>query len=231
MRTVQGVEIFSELEEIVQPGHTALLVVDMQNDGVLAEGWFARNGKDVSGVLEIVPRVRRLVLAARAAGVLPVFIEQTTLPGNASDPPAWLYFKTRDGRRRTDYTLRGTWGQRTIDALEVQEGEVRIEKFRPSAFHRTALDTVLRARGIRSVVVCGTITQGCVQATTMDASFHDYYCVVAEDAVQSYSQELHANALRFLSSRYDTATVDELERLWGTGVAASAAAANGAQHA
>lgn len=231
MKTVQGVEVFSELGEIVRPEHTALLVVDVQNDGVLPEGWFARNGKDVNGVLDIVPRVRRLVLAARAAGVLPVFIEQTTLPGNASDPPAWLYFKTRDGRERADYTLRGSWGQRTVDALEVRPDDLRIEKFRPSAFHGTALDTVLRARAIRSVVVCGTITQGCVQATTMDASFHDYYCVVAEDAVQSYSQELHANALRFLASRYDTATVDELERLWAAGVPVPAAAATGARGA
>jgi hypothetical protein len=44
MKNVNGVQIFSELAEIVDPAHTALLVVDVQNDLVLPEGWFARNG-------------------------------------------------------------------------------------------------------------------------------------------------------------------------------------------
>jgi nicotinamidase-related amidase len=227
MRTVNGVPIFSELREIVAPEHTALVVVDMQNDLVLADGWFARNGKDVSRILQIISRVAELVELARQAGVQPVFVEQTTLPGNASDPPSWLHFKTRDGRARTDYALRGTWGQRTIDQLEVTEDDIRIEKFRPSSFHETALDTVLRARGIKSVLVCGTITQGCVQATTMDASFHDYYAVLVEDCVQSYSQPLHENALTFMRSRYETTTVSELAGIWG----ASPAPGKAAEHA
>lgn len=214
MKNVNGVQIFSELAEIIDPAHTALLVVDVQNDLVLPEGWFARNGKDVSGVGSIIEPVADLIASARAAGVLPVFIEQTTLPNNASDPPAWLYFKTRDGRRRTDYAVRGTWGNATVDQLGVQPDDIRVEKFRPSSFHHTALDDILRARQIQSVVVCGTITQGCVQATMMDASFHNYYTVLARDCVSSYSQSLHANALEFMSSRYDVADRSEIAAVW-----------------
>ena len=227
MKIVNGVAVFSDLGEIVAPQHTALLVVDMQNDLVLSEGWFAKNGKDVSHVGQIIPRVARLVEMARAAGVLPIFIEQTTLPDNASDPEAWLYFKTRDGRQHTDYARPGSWGQRTIDELQVADDDIRLPKFRPSAFHETALHTILQARGIRSVVVCGTITQGCVQATTMDASFHNYYTVLVEDGVQSYSQPLHENALTFLRSRYDTTSVDELANLWAVSTAKSAAQVGG----
>lgn len=214
MKTVNDIEVFSELREIVDPRHTALIVVDVQNDLVLPEGWFARNGKDVSRVFGIVPRVADLVRTARAAGVFPVFMEQTTLPHNASDPPAWLYFKTRDGRTRTDYALRGTWGQQTVDALEVGD-DLRIEKLRPSSFHDTPLNNVLQARGIKSVLICGTITQGCVQATVLSASFHNYYTVLVEDCVQSFSAELHENAMTFMRSRYDMTTIAQLRSIWG----------------
>jgi nicotinamidase-related amidase len=214
MKIVNGIEVFSNVAEIVEPSHTALLVVDVQNDCVMPDGWFAERGRDVTAIQAVLPNIVELVELARSAGVFVLFIEQTTLPGNRSDPPAWLYFKTRDGRSRTDYTLDGSWGQETIYELRVGSDEPRIRKFRPSAFHQTELDTILRNRGIESVVICGVITQGCVQATTMDASFHDYYTVVAEDCVASHNQELHTNALAFMRSRYDFTGLEALRKLW-----------------
>lgn len=223
MKTVNGVEVFSELDEILAPEHTALIVVDVQNDCVRPDGWFAANGKDVGGIQPVLPRIVELVEAARRNGVFVVFIEQTTLPDNASDGPAWLYFKTRDGRTRTDYTLDGSWGQETIAELKVTDHDVRVRKFRPSAFHGTSLDKILRAHGVKSVVTCGVVTQGCVQATTMDASFHDYYTVLAADCVASYSPQLHENAVTFLTSRYDSVTGADLGRLWDRASADGAA--------
>lgn len=214
MKTVNGVEVFDGLAEIVRPEHTALIVVDVQNDCVDPNGWFAQHGKDVTAIQRVLPSIVSLVEAARAAGVFVVFIEQTTLPANGSDSPAWLYFKTRDGRVRTDYTLDGSWGQQTIDELKVGPEDVRVRKFRPSAFHGTSLDKILRAHGIASVVTCGVVTQGCVQATTMDASFHDYYTAFASDCIGGFTPALHDNALTFLSSRYDSADVATLTSLW-----------------
>src|SRR5699024_7805665 len=95
--------------------------------------------------------------------------------------------------------------------------EPRIRKFRPSSFLGTPLDMVLRARGIESVVVCGVVTQGCVQATVMDASFHNYYTVVPEDAVASFIHAMHENALTFMRSRYDGADMAALRSVWSTG--------------
>lgn len=214
MKTVNGVRVFSEVSEMLDPTHTALLVVDVQNDGCLPEGWFAQHGKDVSRMEQIFGPIERLIGAARESGVLPVFIEQTTLSDNLSDTPSWLYFKTRDGRTETDYTLEGSWGRQTIDRLAPREGEPIVYKNRPSAFFRTNLDLILRSRGIQSVLVCGTITQGCVLATILDASFHGYYTLFVRDAVQSYSVELHDVALTLLSSRYDSVIADEAVELW-----------------
>lgn len=224
MKRINGVPVYDGLGEILDPRHTALLVVDVQNDMCRSDGWMARQGRDVGAIQAAVPRIAQLVAAARECGVTVVLIEQTTLSDNASDSPAWLYFKTRDGRRRTDYTLDGSWGQQTLEEIGRAPGDLVVRKHRPSAFHATTLDLLLRARGVESVAVCGTITQGCVQATVMDASFHDYYVVVAGDAVQSFSQELHANALTFLRSRYDVADGTEIAARW-RGQAAGGAAA------
>jgi ureidoacrylate peracid hydrolase len=213
MREVGGIRFFSDLAEIVAPQHTALLVVDMQNDFVSAGGHFARHGRDVSRIQAVIPAIRELLAAARRAGVLIIYTQQLTLPYLASDTPAWVYFKTRDGKT-PDYTMRGTWGADFVEELAPPTDVQVIEKFRPSAFHRTSLDEALRAHGIQSVVVAGCLTQGCVQATVTDASYHDYYAVVVKDAVQSTSAPLHDNALAFLGSRYDLISVSKLAGLW-----------------
>jgi ureidoacrylate peracid hydrolase len=213
MREVAGIAFYDELDEILAPAHTALLIVDMQNDFVSPDGHFARNGKEVGRIARIIPGLVRIVDVARAAGVVVIFTRQTTLPGLASDSPAWVYFKTRDGKS-PDYTMAGSWGAELIPELDPPAGTVVIEKHRPSAFLGTDLDATLRARGIESIVVAGCVTQGCVQATVTDGSYHDYYAVVVEDGVESTSSEQHENALRFLRSRYDVVAVDRLIAAW-----------------
>ena len=213
MRVVQGVRFYDALEEIVAAPHTALLIVDMQNDFVSEEGHFARSGKDVRRIARIIPNLKRVIAAARAAGVLVIYTRQTTLPGLASDSPAWVYFKTRDGKT-PDYTLAGSWGAEFVPELDPPPDSVIIEKHRPSSFLGTDLDNTLRARGIESIVVAGCVTQGCVQATVTDGSYHDYYAVVVGDAVESTSAEQHENALRFLRSRYEVVPADRLIGIW-----------------
>jgi nicotinamidase-related amidase len=214
MRIVNGVSVYSTLYEILSPEHTALLVVDMQNDGVLPTGWWATQGRDVTQVATIVPTIRDLIAAARRSAVYVVLIEQTTLPDNRSDPPGYLYFKTRDGRTRTDYQLEGTWGQETISDINPQPGDTRVRKHRSSAFHGTDLDLILRAKRIESIAVCGIVTQGCVMATVLDATFHNYYTVLVSDCVQSYSPEQHDIAMRFMGSRYDLVTSSDVIPIW-----------------
>lgn len=214
MKVVNGVQVYSSLAEILDPTHTALLIVDMQNDGCDERGWWAQQGRDVSAVRAVIPRIRALIGAAREVGCEVVYVEQTTLRENRSDPPAWLYFKTRDGRQRVDYTLDGGWGQQTVAELGPTDTAPVVRKNRSSAFHLTNLDLVLRSRGVQSVLVTGSVTQGCVLSTVYDASFHDYYTVVVGDAVASYSAELHAAAMKLMAARYDVVQTQEVINLW-----------------
>jgi len=214
-KIVNGVSVYNSLEEILDPAHTALLVIDMQNDFCDERGWWSQQGRSVASIQAIIPRVQALIGAARLAGCTVVFVEQVTLPDNQSDPPGWLYFKTRDGRQRTDYALEGGWGQQTVAQMGKLPSEVVVRKHRPSAFHLTNLDLVLQARGVKSVLVTGTVTQGCVLSTAYDASFHNYYTVVAGDSVATHSPDLHATALTLLAARYDVIDAAHVVELCG----------------
>jgi ureidoacrylate peracid hydrolase len=215
MKTVHGRPIPSSPNELLEPKKCALLVIDVQNDFLAEDGHYARHGRHVAPMRRILSCVHELIDAARASGSRVVFIQQSTLPGGASDTDAWLYFKTRDGKS-PNYTLAGTWGEELFE-LQPREGEPRIRKFRPSAFHGTELADLLRGMGVETVVTCGVLTQGCVLATTLDASFHDFYAVVARDAVAGPSEELHEVALTFLASRYDCLSNEAILDAWSSG--------------
>lgn len=214
MKSVNGVQVGDTLEEILTREHTALLVVDVKNDLVCSDGWFAQNGKDASHIQRVLPAIIELVALTRSTGVPILFIEQTTLPKRRSDSPAWLHFTTKDRCLRTDHNLDGSWGQQPVDDLDVRPDEIRVCKLRQSAFLGTSLDAMLRAQCIASVLICRTVTHGCVQATTTDASFHDYYAVLTEDGVGSTSEVLHHNALAFRQSRYEVTNVPALRKPW-----------------
>lgn len=217
MYELHGMQVFDTLAEIAEPRHTALVVVDMQKDFLDPAGAYARNGDDVALTSAIVPTVVDLVHAAREAGVLVVFTLNTTLPEGRSDSPAWVYFKNHARPAlRGDYTIAGSWGHELIDELRAEPSDLVILKHRSDAFVGTSLDNLLRANGIKTVVVCGIVTNGCVEATVRHAAFLDYYTVVAGDACASASQRLHDITIEFLSARHDVVAVDQLKEIWST---------------
>lgn len=200
-------------EEILKPEHTALILVDMQRDFCCEDGKFAMAGRDISSVRAIIPNCRRLLETARKAGVFVVHLQQVTLPEQKSDNAGWLAFKTRDGKS-AEYALLGSKGAETICELQPEGTEVVLQKFRPSGFHGTFLDQILRANGVESVMICGTTTEGCVMATVLDASFHDYYTCIAEDAAASSVARMQETAIAFMKTRYKVFSTEETVALW-----------------
>jgi ureidoacrylate peracid hydrolase len=89
-----------------------------------------------------------------------------------------------------------------------------VKKWRSSAFVGTNLDMVLRCNGIKTLVVTGDVTQGCVESTARDASFHDYYVVVLEDCVATYEHDLHEASLKVLRTRVDVTPSGDVLKIW-----------------
>lgn len=224
MFELDGKEVFSELSEIVDPSHTALVLVDMQRDFVEPEGAFGQLGADLSMYQEMRPRLAALLTAARASGVTVAHIQMSSLPLGASDSPPQIRFNLRMHEslhlRQSPlrYTEVGTKGHQFVDDLAPAAGEYVVPKWRSSAFWGTNLDLLLRSSGIKSVVVTGCTTEGCVESTARDAMFNDYYVVVAEDCVASDDPAQHEASLFLMRHRFDVTFGRDIAKHWTTGV-------------
>ena len=92
MITALGKEVFSTIDEVVDPSHTALLMIDIQHDFCSPKGLFDRIGKSIDMMAPAVQRVANLVTAARRMGVLPIFIQNQWLPQNRAVSGSFLRF-------------------------------------------------------------------------------------------------------------------------------------------
>ena len=220
MRTINGVEVLTTIEELVDPPRTAVLVIDMQNEIVSERGGYARAGTDVSPVAAIVPPIQRLLAAARGRGVLVTYAEfvmRNELGVTLMDGPGLYHLRHA---AFTSDVVAGTWEARTVDALAPQQGDVVIRKSRGSAMYRTPLGDLLRARGIRSLVLTGAITEGCVLRTAVDAQQRGYYAVVLRDCVGSYDVVGsgdgggHDRALAWMETRFPVFDAAEVIAAW-----------------
>jgi nicotinamidase-related amidase len=231
MIEIEGKQVFTELGELVDPKHTALVVVDMQRDFCIPGGAFDELGIDISMYPPMIPRLVRLVEGARAAGVPVVYIQMTQLPNRAIESPAQIRFNLRMHLANLGgdfeplrYAADGSEGQMIVEELAPQPGDLMVKKYRSSGFWGTNLDMLLRSNAIQSVVMTGCTTEGCVESTARDALFNDYYVVVAEDCVASDDRAQHDASLLLMRHRFDIASADEILGVW-SGVAPAAAGA------
>lgn len=220
MITIDGKDVFTELAELVDPAHTALLLIDMQRDFVDPAGMFGQLGINLSMYDETRPRLAALLAAARDRGVLVVHVQNTALPGRMSDSPAQIRFNlrmhasARGDRPALRYTVPGTPGHEFVAEVAPLPGELVVRKYRSSAFWGTNLELLLRSNGIKAVVVGGCTTEGCVESTARDAMFSDHYVVVAADCVGSDDKAQHDAAMLLMRHRFDLATSAEISAVW-----------------
>lgn len=220
MITIGNKFVYTTLDELVKARHTALVLVDMQND-FCQPGWaFDRLGIDLSMYPTMIPRLTRLVAGARAAKVPVIYLQMTVLSGRISESPAQIRFNMRlhlSVHGETEplyYTVEGTPGQEIIPELAPEPGDIIVHKYRSSGFWGTNLDLLLRSNGIETVIMTGVTTEGCVESTARDALFNDYYVVVPEDCVASDDRRQHDASLFLMRHRFDVVTSDEILATW-----------------
>jgi nicotinamidase-related amidase len=217
---IDGKRVYTELTELVEPSHTALVVIDMQKDFCSREGSFAKQGLDLSPYESMVPRLARLLEAARSSDVTVIHLQMTSLPGHRIESPAQIRFNMLQrpvgGSKPVSltYTVAGTEGHQIIPELSPLASEFIVPKYRSSGFWGTNLDMILGSNGLETVIVTGCTTEGCVESTARDALFNDYYVVVAEDCVASDLAEQHEASLVLMRKRFDVVTSDAIRAVW-----------------
>ncbi|SEH52333.1 Nicotinamidase-related amidase [Halopenitus malekzadehii] len=155
------------------PSETAVVVVDMQNGFCHPDGSLYA---PPSG--EAIDPVARLVERGREAGSRIVFTRDVHPPEQFEDAH---YYDEFD--RWGEHVTEGSWEAEIVDDLSVRADDHVVEKHTYDAFHRTDLEGWLSARGIRDLVICGTLANVCVLHTAGSAGLRDFKPVVVEDAL------------------------------------------------
>jgi len=203
-------------EEWLDPRHTALLVIDMQNYdanrewaliGTRGTGTPASSADYYYERIErtVVPAIRRLLAGFRARGSLVVHaLFASPHPGAPDMPPLWrLRFEqhAEDSGRRYSPVV-GRPEMDIIEALAPLAEEPVLAKVTGSAFQSTGLHDLFRYRGIRSFVACGAWLNSCVEDTIRTGCDLGYLATLAEDAAAAPDPGFHAAAVRVLGAMY-----------------------------
>ncbi len=210
------------MELKLDPASTALLVVDMQNDFCHPDGYYAQASGELSPlgidpglVQKSIGPMRSLLDAARQAGL---FVVHTQIIREPDVDQHYVVhdvvpstFRAISGIERPPALIGGTWGAKTHENLEPVSQEYVVEKRSFSSFYGTDLEIVLRRRGIRTVVIAGTVTYACVLHTAFDANVRDFDVIVSTDGSATWKADLQEPALKIVELILgQTASIGEL---------------------
>jgi len=189
-------ETFSRVLRL-EPDRTALLIVDMQR-GFVDPG----QAMEVPQAREIVPVIRSLLDGFRGKQLPVVFTEFTYSPAapllvgelHPEHRPA-APGAPRGVGMPSSSCLEGDPSANTIEALAPHADELVVRKRWYDGFAGTELDGALRARGVTSLVITGTMTDICVLATVVGAFNREYRISVVADGVATLWPEIQRATL------------------------------------
>jgi len=196
----------SPFDFTLSPGHTALVVIDMQRDFIEPGGFGASLGNDVSLLEAAIGPTKALLDAWRARGWLIVHTREAHRADLSDCPPA-KRLRGSPKQRIGDpgpmgrLLISGEPGCDIIPALAAQPGEWVIDKPGKGAFYATGLHERLQAAGITHLVFAGVTTEVCVQTTMREANDRGYDGLLVEDATASYFPAFKAAAIEMITAQ------------------------------
>lgn len=186
----------------------ALLVIDV------VESWTGSRPMDVLEAIEeyrtacgesawqALPRIRQLLDACRQAGLPIVF--------TLGDPEEKVTVGDSTKRAKDPDETRRIHRAPIPEIVAPRPGEFQLVKPKASAFFGTPLVTYLTQRGVNSLLVAGTSTSGCVQATVNDGHAYGFKVFVVEECVFDRSEFLHNVYLYNMNAKYaDVITLEQ----------------------
>ena len=199
-----GVHIFDKLD----PKRTAHVVVDLQN-GFMAPG--------AAGTVAAVNRISE---ALRDAGGQVVYLQHTA---DTAAVESWRSFYDHfvSPERRAlmiEAFTPGSYGHRLWQGLDVMASDWVVCKSRFSAFIQGSSDLHerLKARGVDTLIVTGTVTNVCCESTARDAMMLDYKVFFVADGCSSHHpQEQQATLSNMANIFADVVSADEVVGLIG----------------
>lgn len=163
----------------VDPGQSALVIIDMQNEFCKPEGLMSLSPRRTA----VVKPIQAFLGRCRAAGIPLIYVQSIRDP----DSPEFAVFGL------TPYVLRGSWGAQIADELAPVPGEVVVEKNSHDCFNHTRMEQVLAEKGITpcewTVIVVGLGLTNCVSCAVSGFSVRNYRVVLPMDCTASRTRE------------------------------------------
>ncbi len=155
----------------IRPEECALIVVDLQEDFVNPG-----NPMCVPEAYRQIPRVKELIQGCRDVGVPVLYTEHSISSDCSAD--FYEYWPPIANGAIKEYEA----DTKVYHGLDPQPDERIINvKHTYDSFAGTNLDYVLRNRGVRTVIICGTLTNFCCESTARTAYFLGYHVVFGSD--------------------------------------------------
>jgi nicotinamidase-related amidase len=172
----------------VVSGRAALLVVDVQNGTLGPKDAERRPEFHEAATGRVVPNLRRLIGACRAAKVevLYTVIENLTADGRDCG---------LDYKLSGFFVAKGSWEAQVVREVAPEGDEIVLAKTSSSVFNSTILDYVLRNIGIEDLFVTGFLTDQCIDHTVKDGADRGYYVTCIHDACMAETEARHRAAL------------------------------------
>lgn len=172
---------------------TALLVVDMQNSFCRPDGVMSTLIGAIEGIDAVVANLSRLLAEARSRGMPIVYLRQVFQPSHTD---AGAVFRRRVPEAVPRGALaRGSRDAEIIDELAPAPRDTVIDKTRFDGFHATPLAQTLTGMGVGHLLICGVLTNVCVETTLRAAYIHDFETTLLTDCCAATSARAHHRAL------------------------------------
>lgn len=182
----------------------ALIVVDMQNGFCHPDGSFPRTGLGLEGADAAVRNAAIAVKQARAADVPVIFTRHLYRLGRADEGP--LLIRNSPALAVVNGLAAGSWDAEVVADLDCYPDDLKVDKVRFDAFQWTSLEPLLRGLGVTALMICGVVTNICVETTARSAFMRDFPVTLLADCCAAKTRRLHDLSVEVLSS-YELAEI------------------------
>ena len=193
---LEKIQPYNEHPMRLNPGKSALLVVDMQQ-------FFLDPGSPTftCGAAAILPAVKRLIKVFRGAGRPVIFTRHVHHPDDLdSGIMGWWW----EGK-----CVEGSPESEIHPSIAPRANEKVVFKHRYSAFYNTDLETVLRCLKVEDLVIAGVMTNMCCESTARDAYYRDYRVFFPADGTGTINEEMHLASLLNLAYGFALVTTSD----------------------
>ncbi|KJE49699.1 MULTISPECIES: isochorismatase family cysteine hydrolase [Acidiplasma] len=187
-------KVYENINEIINPEHTAIVLWDLQNG--LVENVFNKD--------ELIGNIKSLIAEARKKNIKLIYTKITPLPFEYMPAPGIYSYMKRfhidDPSKLPVFMKPGSREAEIYSDFEPSDRDFVLNKNTASIFIGTNIDNMLKAAKIETLIFTGIATEIGVESSVRDSLNLGYYTVVASDSCSSANREGHEAALKSMGS-------------------------------